>query len=734
MRSNRLFSFIIVFITYVLAYYAAVYSLDMGVIADPLWNTLFADMIATLVVFAMSMIFRNSSLYDPYWSVAPVPIVYFFLHLGPEGDQMRHVLMLVVTWLWAIRLTLNWARGWPGLVHEDWRYGDLAKKTGIFYPLVSLSGIHLMPTGLVFLGCIPVYYAAKSNVPVNFLDYLATFVAILGTALELVADEQLKAFVKHNKDKTAVMTKGIWAYSRHPNYLGEITFWLGLFIFALAVDPSAYWWTGIGFLSMVILFVGISTPMMDKHHLEKRPRYQEVIDQIPGLLPLPGKKFKATIIILISLTSVSLAQGKVYDLDACLRTALENNAEIRKLELTHRSRLLEVDHSKKKLLPEVNSRINYFWYWNDLPTYYFSSTQGDILSGGSSNGAFPVGLGLPQNLFVGFDVRKRLYDQKMWLGREALSTVNRTNTLEAAKLRDEMVYGVAKEYYKAIALKKNTVLVLANQHRLEQLSGTLKVQVEQGFAPETALTEVELKKKELSLHLIELENGYDQLLRYLRLQMGLPQSETLDLEETNVTWLERLDTLRTSAANTSSDLITQKKRFNELTYKSQSAQYLPTVDLNADFQWQAQRENFGFFDGNEWQNINLVGLDINVPIYSGGNKSIARQQMMIENQQLEIDQNQLNSYLDMSLSKAIEDYRSEDQRVEVTKEYAELREQMLTMTQLKYDQEVATLDELLKAQVALQEAQMAYETAKSELINAGLELLRAYNRMDILLP
>ncbi len=88
--------------------------------------------------------------------------------------------------------------------------------------------------------------------------------------------------------------------------------------------------------------------MMDKHHLAKRPQYQQVMDQIPGLLPLPGKKFKATVIILISLATVSLsAQSTTYDLNACIELALQNNADVRKMDLTHRSRMLELDQSKK---------------------------------------------------------------------------------------------------------------------------------------------------------------------------------------------------------------------------------------------------------------------------------------------------------------------------------------------------------------------------------------------------
>jgi steroid 5-alpha reductase family enzyme len=116
-----------------------------------------ADLLATLVVFGFSMTFDNSSFYDPYWSVAP-PLIGLSLvlcHAVPEVPLTRQVLVLGVVTAWGARLTWNWIRGWRGLGHEDFRYVDLRRQTGRAYPLVSLFGLHLMPTVTVFLGCLP---------------------------------------------------------------------------------------------------------------------------------------------------------------------------------------------------------------------------------------------------------------------------------------------------------------------------------------------------------------------------------------------------------------------------------------------------------------------------------------------------------------------------------------------------------------------------------------------------
>ena len=118
-----------------------------------------ADLAATLVIFGFSTFYRNSSLYDPYWSVAPVPIaVYWALNPAAAGvSRIRQVLAISLVSLWAVRLTYNWFRRWEGLAHEDWRYSDLRRKTGKWYWLVDLTGIHLFPTIQVFLGCVALY-------------------------------------------------------------------------------------------------------------------------------------------------------------------------------------------------------------------------------------------------------------------------------------------------------------------------------------------------------------------------------------------------------------------------------------------------------------------------------------------------------------------------------------------------------------------------------------------------
>ncbi len=142
-----------------------------------------------------------------------------------------------------------------------------------------------MPTALVFLSCLSLYPALfVGKNPFGIIDIAAIVVTGGAVVIETTADEQLWRFVRGKPKYGEILTKGLWACSRHPNYFGEVLFWWGLFIFALAVDAS-YWWTIIGPAAITILFVFISIPMMEKRSLVRRPGYAELTKKIPIFLP-----------------------------------------------------------------------------------------------------------------------------------------------------------------------------------------------------------------------------------------------------------------------------------------------------------------------------------------------------------------------------------------------------------------------------------------------------------------
>jgi steroid 5-alpha reductase family enzyme len=258
----------------------------------PILIAFVADIAATLVIYAFSRIFRNASFYDAYWSVAPLAIALYWL-LGAVSEDVvlaRQIVVVTLVFLWGLRLTYNWASQWQGLGHEDWRYADLREKSKRWFWLVELWGIEMMPTMVVFLGCLSLYPALSTGTGAfGTLDGIAIAVTAGAIIIEATADEQLRRFVKTKRQPGDIMASGLWAYSRHPNYFGEVMFWWGLFIFALAAD-SCYWWTIAGPVVITLLFLFISIPMMDKRSLGRRPGYEEHMKKVSALIPWFPKK------------------------------------------------------------------------------------------------------------------------------------------------------------------------------------------------------------------------------------------------------------------------------------------------------------------------------------------------------------------------------------------------------------------------------------------------------------
>jgi len=248
-----------------------------------------ADVVATVVMFGFSRTFDNSSFYDAYWSLFPMALAPW-LAFGPASDRLvaRHVIVIAIVWIWGLRLTWNWVRSWEGLDHEDWRYTVFRKRYGTKYWPFSFAAIHLFPTACTYLSSWPLFPAMASEKPLDAFDVAAALVALAGAIIEATSDATLR---KYRADCVArgitgaVCETGLWRYSRHPNYFGECTFWVGVWLMGVAADPSVWLWTLPGPTVIVLLFVFGTIPMMEKRSLERRPEFAEHQRKVSMLVP-----------------------------------------------------------------------------------------------------------------------------------------------------------------------------------------------------------------------------------------------------------------------------------------------------------------------------------------------------------------------------------------------------------------------------------------------------------------
>lgn len=279
-------AYLLLALSYILAIVAAGITLIFVADYHPLIQILIADIVATLVVFAFSFTFKNSSFYDPYWSVIPIVIASYLLYLAGEID-VRRILVFLIILIWGIRLTANFLYTWRGLSHEDWRYVELREFAGPLWWPLSLLGVHLTPTIIVFLGCIPLYGAiVTGEEALNAYDALALAVGVLGIWLEFQSDVELHRFRRARASREEVLDRGLWRLCRHPNYLGELGIWLSVFLFGYAALGQADKWMVAGPVAMFVLFAVVSIPMIERKLDRDKPGYEAYKARTFALIPL----------------------------------------------------------------------------------------------------------------------------------------------------------------------------------------------------------------------------------------------------------------------------------------------------------------------------------------------------------------------------------------------------------------------------------------------------------------
>jgi len=236
----------------------------------------------------ISLVLKNVTVVDSLWGLGFVMIAWttFFLTDGFFG---RKLLITMLVTFWGLRLSIyltrrNWGKG------EDPRYGSWREKSGKHFWIVSLFKVFLLQSIFLWAISISLQYGVASKSPemITWLDVCGLTLWVIGFIFEAVGDWQLAAFKSNPANKGNVMDRGLWAYTRHPNYFGEVTLWWGIFLICLAVPGSL--WTVAGPLTITWLILRVSgTPLLEKRYVDN-PAYAEYIKKTSSFFPLPPKR------------------------------------------------------------------------------------------------------------------------------------------------------------------------------------------------------------------------------------------------------------------------------------------------------------------------------------------------------------------------------------------------------------------------------------------------------------
>lgn len=243
--------------------------------------------------WAASVPLRDVSIVDRFWSALIVaPAIYYLLRLG--GDARLQV-MVALTAAWALRLAWhitvrNWGHG------EDRRYQEIRARNEPNFALKSLWLVFLLQAVLAWIVGWPMLAAALPGANAwSMLDSVGCALAAGGLLTEALADSQLARFRRNPASKGLVMDRGLWKYSRHPNYFGETCLWWGLGLMAIASGGGWRWLALASPLMMTVLLLRVSgVTLLEKDIGERRPAYRDYIARTSAFIPWPPKRAATT--------------------------------------------------------------------------------------------------------------------------------------------------------------------------------------------------------------------------------------------------------------------------------------------------------------------------------------------------------------------------------------------------------------------------------------------------------
>ncbi len=237
--------------------------------------------------FVVSLFLKRNDIADIAWGLGFI-ITAFFAFFLSEEFAIRQVVVLSLVALWGLRLSLHIYFRNRGK-KEDYRYALWRKAWGKWFYIRSYFQVYIFQGVMLFLIISPVLAIAKFGGPeLGLLDALGVLVWWVGFLFESVGDMQLTRFLKDKKNKGKLMQSGLWKYTRHPNYFGEVLGWWGIFIIALSVPYGVF--SVVGPLTITILILKLSgIPLLEKK-MQEHPDFEDYSKRVSVFFPLPPKR------------------------------------------------------------------------------------------------------------------------------------------------------------------------------------------------------------------------------------------------------------------------------------------------------------------------------------------------------------------------------------------------------------------------------------------------------------
>jgi steroid 5-alpha reductase family enzyme len=238
---------------------------------------------AAAATWALSVVIRNVTVVDVLWSLLFLLAAVVYAQATPPAED-RTVLLLLLVALWAVRLAVYLGVRTLGHAHEDARYQAIRRRNEPGFAWKSLYLVFGMQAVLAWIISLPLLGGiAGEPRPLGVLDAIGVALWLVGWTFESVGDWQLARFKRDRANAGRVMDRGLWRFTRHPNYFGDFCVWWGFYAIALAAGA---WWSIVGPVIMSVLLLRVSgVALLERHIGKRRPEYAEYVRRTNAFFP-----------------------------------------------------------------------------------------------------------------------------------------------------------------------------------------------------------------------------------------------------------------------------------------------------------------------------------------------------------------------------------------------------------------------------------------------------------------
>jgi outer membrane protein len=432
---------------------------------------------------------------------------------------------------------------------------------------------------------------------------------------------------------------------------------------------------------------------------------------------------------IIITTSGNAQEVKSFTLQEAINQALQHNYELAQSKL-------DIEISKRKVkettaigLPQVNGEANYNNYI-DIPTQVAEASVFDPTA--PPGILVPLQFGLPNSMSAGITASQLLFDGSYFVGLKAAKEYVHAAELGLQRSEIEVKNGVAQTYYAAVAAEENISALKENKENIEKMYSETLVMYESGFLEEQDADQMKLLRSNISNQLDYANRQLENVMNMLKIQMGIPISETIELSEN----IETIVNAQSSQSMTLLDQsfsverhidyisLNQNQKLSELSLSNERARYYPQLGAFFNHSQNAYRKDFDFLkSGSPWYPTTLWGIQLKVPIFSSlqGHQRVQQAKLelaKIQSQKMLVEQN-----LNMQAMSARNNYSSALDRYQSTKEDLELAKSIKEKTRIKYNAGLASSRDLTSTE-------NQYLTSLGNYINTSMELLNSKLALD----